>query len=376
MCSAWRKVAPSLPRARAIRDGLPGLFVSGELGDLAVRNANMADFTGLMQSAVLDRPVVDQTELTGRYDFTLSWTPDDSQFAGMERKIASADRQTPMRHRTYTPLFRSRSGSSSMPPRHPPTSWSSIMSRSLQKTDAGRTSGNRMVWRRARRFFYLVCMLAAIAFPCIAAASEYRGQVTFGGLPLPGATVTVTQGTKKASAVTDQGGLYTFPDLADGPGKIEIEMLCFSTVTADVTISPTTAPGKWELTLLPLDQITKLTKLPPAPVPSLTARPKTPAAATQRERPGNTEAGGGCKPAIIRRLPGQRQRQQRGNVAVLTRPGFWQPKVLTARASTLADSPPSTITPPWMRVPTRSADSTRPRLLTTALPASSRLVDR
>ncbi len=137
-----------------------------------------------------------------------------------------------------------------------------------------------MVWCRAKRILYLVCMLAALALTRVAAASEYRGQVTFGGLPLPGATVTVTQGTKKVTAVTDQGGLYTFPDLADGPGKVEIEMLCFSTVTADVTISSTTAPGKWELTLLPLDQITKLTKLPPAPVPSLTARPKPAASST------------------------------------------------------------------------------------------------
>jgi uncharacterized protein (TIGR03435 family) len=62
------------------------LFFRG-LGDLGVRNANMADFTGLMQQAVLDRPVLDQTELTGRYDFTLVWTPDDSQFAGMGAKI-------------------------------------------------------------------------------------------------------------------------------------------------------------------------------------------------------------------------------------------------------------------------------------------------
>jgi len=142
-----------------------------------------------------------------------------------------------------------------------------------------------MVWRQAKRVFYLVCMFAAIAFPCIAAAAEYRGQVTFGGLPLPGATVTVTQGTKKVTAVTDQGGIYTFPDLADGPGKVEIEMLCFSTVTADVTISAATAPGKWELTLLPLDQITKLTKLPPAPVPSLSTRPKAPAAAANENAP-------------------------------------------------------------------------------------------
>jgi hypothetical protein len=150
-----------------------------------------------------------------------------------------------------------------------------------------------MVWRRAKRVFYLVCMFAAIAFPRIAAASDYRGQVMFGGLPLPGATVTVTQGTKRATAVTDQGGLYTFPDLADGPGKIEIEMLCFSTVTADVTISPTSAPGKWELTLLPLDQITKLTKLSPAPVPSLSTRPKTPASSAT----GNENAPELPKPA-------------------------------------------------------------------------------
>src|ERR1700692_2961352 len=120
-----------------------------------------------------------------------------------------------------------------------------------------------MVWRRAKRVFYLVCMFAAIAFPCIAAASEYRGQVMFGGLPLPGATVTVTQGTKKVTAVSDQGGLFTFPDLADGPAKIEIEMQCFSTVQADVTVSPATAAAKWELPLLPLDQIAKLTTLPP-----------------------------------------------------------------------------------------------------------------
>ena len=119
-------------------------------------------------------------------------------------------------------------------------------------------------------------MLAAIAFPRMAAASEYRGQVTFGGFPLPGATVTVTQGAKKVSTVTDQGGLYTFPDLADGPAKVEIEMQCFSTVHAEMTISAATPGAKWELTLLPLDQITKLTKLPPAPLPSLSVRPKTP----------------------------------------------------------------------------------------------------
>src|ERR1700684_1952349 len=124
-------------------------------------------------------------------------------------------------------------------------------------------------WKRPHRwrFFFLMlfCMLAA--FSKMAAASEYRGQVTFGGLPLPGATVTVTDGTTKVSVITDQGGLYAFSELADGPRKIEIQMQCFSPVHAEITISPTTPAAKWELTLLPLDQITKLTKVPAAPLP-------------------------------------------------------------------------------------------------------------
>jgi uncharacterized protein (TIGR03435 family) len=62
------------------------MFFRG-LGVLPASNATMQDFAGLLQSAVLDRPVVDQTGLTGRWDFTLSWTPDESQFVGMGIKV-------------------------------------------------------------------------------------------------------------------------------------------------------------------------------------------------------------------------------------------------------------------------------------------------
>lgn len=40
----------------------------------------MAVFATWMQTTVMDKPVVDQTGLTDRYDFQLKWTPDQSQF--------------------------------------------------------------------------------------------------------------------------------------------------------------------------------------------------------------------------------------------------------------------------------------------------------
>ncbi|MEI9812385.1 MAG: TIGR03435 family protein [Acidobacteriota bacterium] len=48
--------------------GLPSLFFRG-LGTLPAANATMGDFAGVMQSAVLDRPVIDQTGLAGPLGF-------------------------------------------------------------------------------------------------------------------------------------------------------------------------------------------------------------------------------------------------------------------------------------------------------------------
>jgi uncharacterized protein (TIGR03435 family) len=58
----------------------PGSFLFRNLGDLIVTNQTMADSATGMQSVVLDKPVVDQTGLTDKYDFQLKWTPDESQF--------------------------------------------------------------------------------------------------------------------------------------------------------------------------------------------------------------------------------------------------------------------------------------------------------
>jgi uncharacterized protein (TIGR03435 family) len=80
------KNGPKMAKSQADPNGVPGLFFRG-LGVLPAQNATMADFAGVMQSAVLDKPVVDQTGIAGRYDFTLTWTPDESQFGGLGARV-------------------------------------------------------------------------------------------------------------------------------------------------------------------------------------------------------------------------------------------------------------------------------------------------
>jgi uncharacterized protein (TIGR03435 family) len=62
----------------------PGFGLRPAPGGLTVpvSNATMTELCGFLQMLVLDRPVVDQTGLTGRFDFNMTFAPDDSQFNG------------------------------------------------------------------------------------------------------------------------------------------------------------------------------------------------------------------------------------------------------------------------------------------------------
>ncbi len=64
--------------------GLPGIGFQRRMGDLSAFNVSMTDFINFMtRNAGLDRPILDQTGLTGKYDFKLSWTPDDAQWSSV-----------------------------------------------------------------------------------------------------------------------------------------------------------------------------------------------------------------------------------------------------------------------------------------------------
>jgi uncharacterized protein (TIGR03435 family) len=76
---------------------LPSLeFNSGKGGVmLPARNATMAQFAAMLQAAVLDRPVVDQTGMVGKFDFELTFMPEESEFGGRPPKVAATDDPAP-----------------------------------------------------------------------------------------------------------------------------------------------------------------------------------------------------------------------------------------------------------------------------------------
>ena len=87
---------PKMSRNETNPNGPPGAGFKAP-GVMFVSNATMGDFATVMQGNVLDRPVLDRTGLQGRFDFTLNWTPDESQFRGTGIQVppAPADAKLP-----------------------------------------------------------------------------------------------------------------------------------------------------------------------------------------------------------------------------------------------------------------------------------------
>jgi uncharacterized protein (TIGR03435 family) len=61
-------------------------------GSVLLNDVSMDDFCRMLQNAALDRPVVNQTGLSGTYDFSLVWTPDQGPPPPNVNALAPIDR--------------------------------------------------------------------------------------------------------------------------------------------------------------------------------------------------------------------------------------------------------------------------------------------
>src|ERR1700744_169363 len=95
-------------------------------------------------------------------------------------------------------------------------------------------------------------------------AAEYHGRVRYGGVPVPGATVTLTQGSTELSTVTDSQGLYEFPNIAEGAWKISVELRGFAPVHGSVTIGATNEQGEFTPQMLELKDLLSMAQSEPA----------------------------------------------------------------------------------------------------------------
>src|SRR4051794_34210163 len=77
------KSGPKITVSAGDPNDFPGIGFGREPGVLSLigRNTGLDGVANGLQSNILDKPVVNQTGLTGRYDFTLRFTPDPTQVA-------------------------------------------------------------------------------------------------------------------------------------------------------------------------------------------------------------------------------------------------------------------------------------------------------
>jgi hypothetical protein len=158
-----------------------------------------------------------------------------------------------------------------------------------------------MAANRLNTHFWRLLLAACFTLTGLS-ASESHGSVKSGGLPVPGATVTATQGDQKVVTTTDETGYYSFPDLADGIWKISVEALGFVTASREIGVAADVPGPEWDLKYQTLEAITN----PPKPEAPATAPPSEaapagaavapPAAATPAAPAATTSAAAAANP--------------------------------------------------------------------------------
>ena len=108
-----------------------------------------------------------------------------------------------------------------------------------------------------------------LVFASFASAADHYGVVRFGGLPLPGATVSaIGPNGGKAGAVSAPDGTYILRDLTDGRWTVRVQMQCFELAERELTVEAGAPAAEWELKLLPVTEIaTRRVVAEPQPPP-------------------------------------------------------------------------------------------------------------
>jgi len=143
----------------------------------------------------------------------------------------------------------------------------------------------------------LIAIFLLIAVHHVLAGGEHSGQVTFGGLPVPGATVTASAGDKKLVTVTDERGAFELADATAGTWTLRVEMLGFEALTREVTVTTEPQPSAWVLTLRPFEEITR--GLPPPPPPVATQAVPPTGSRRMTGEPSETNARAQLEPAAM-----------------------------------------------------------------------------
>ncbi len=162
----------------------------------------------------------------------------------------------------------------------------------------------------------------------VLAAAQPHGLVKANGLPVPGATVTLSQaGKTPLVTTTDDTGAYSFADVPDGIWTISVEMLGFGKMSREIAVAADAPAPTWDLKLASLNDINaqiaaaKKPETPAAtaaaapaatPKPAAASTPAAPAAATAQNAPANgrgargASTANGGRPSLANALAQQR----------------------------------------------------------------------
>lgn len=125
-----------------------------------------------------------------------------------------------------------------------------------------------------------------VLLPSAVASAEHHGRVMFNGLPVPGATVTVSQGAKRFETVTDAQGLFQFAEITNGEWTVHVEMLGFIADDYKLTLEASSPASLIELKMQSLPDLLAASRAAVVVAPKLLL-PAAPSAA-KATRPAGT----------------------------------------------------------------------------------------